>query len=151
MSRKDYCCENCKKAFAYELALHLHEERCGKPKPKPFKCTFADCGKCFARKSTLEHHQQPAHLSQLDCGTRRKLEEESEKEVKKIKLPEKVEGVLPADKVVYAMKGVKVNAFFYTKTESQRIDQQVFFKKRYPAWKSTSKKSSRRRKPSNGI
>ena len=146
VSRKDYCCENCKKAFAYELALHLHEERCGKTKPKPFKCTFADCGKCFARKSTLVHHQQHAHLSQLGGGTKRKLEEESEKEVKKIKLPEKVEGVLPADKVVSAMKGVKVDAFFYPKTESQRIDQQVVFKETLPRLEKHLKKVLKEKK-----
>ena len=110
------------------MALHLHQEHCGKEKAKPFQCTFADCGKCFSRKSTLEHHQQHAHLSQLGGGMKRKFEEESEKEVKKTKLPEKVDEVSPADKEVSAMKGAKVDAFFYPKTESPKTDQQVFFK-----------------------
>ena len=142
MSRKDYCCSNCQKTFAYEMALHLHEERCGKPKPKPFQCTFPNCRKCFSRKSTLEHHQQHAHLSQLGGGTKRKLEEEeSEKEAKKIKLPEKIEGVLPVDKEVSVMKGAKIDAFFYPKTESQKADQQVFFKETLPRLEAHLKKT----------
>ena len=128
VNSREYRCENCKKPFQYEMALHLHQEHCGKEKAKPFQCTFADCGKCFSRKSTLEHHQQHAHLSQLGGGMKRKLEEESEKEVKKTKLPEKIDGVSPADKEVSAMKGAKVDAFFYPKTESPKTDQQVFFK-----------------------
>lgn len=55
-------------------------------------------------------------------------EEESEKEAKKMKLPDKVDGVLGADKEVSAMKGAKVNAFFEPKTKTQLVDQQVFFK-----------------------
>lgn len=80
------------------MVLHLHQEHCAKPKAKPFQCSFTGCGKCFSRKSTLEHHQQHAHLSQLGGGMKRKLEEESEKEAKKMKLPDKVEGVLAAEK-----------------------------------------------------
>ena len=81
------------------MALHLRQEHCGKPKAKPFQCSFTGCGKCFSRKSTLEHHQQYAHLSQLGGGMKRKLEEEeSEKEAKKMKLPDKIDGVLAADK-----------------------------------------------------
>lgn len=114
------------------MVLHLHEENCGKTKAKPFKCSFADCEKCFSPKSTLEHHQQHAHLSQLGGGVKRKLEEDSEKEAKKIKLPEKVEGVLEADKEVSAMKGAKVDACFYPKTETQQVDKQVFFKETLP-------------------
>ena len=128
-----FCCENCQKPFAYQMALHLHQEHCGKPKPKPFQCTFTDCGKCFSRKSTLEHHQQHTHLSQLGGGMKRKLEdEESEKEAKKMKLPDKVDGVLVADKEVSAMKGAKVDAFFEPKTKTQLVDQQVFFKESLP-------------------
>ena len=110
------------------MALYLHEEHCGKEKAKPFQCTFANCGKRFSRKATFEHHQQHAHLSQLGGNIKRQLEEQNEKEVKKIKLPEKVDGVSPADKEVSAMKGVKVDTFFYPKTETQVMDQQVFFK-----------------------
>ena len=128
VATQGFCCRNCKKPFQYEMALYLHEEHCGKEKAKPFQCTFANCGKCFFRKATLEHHQQHAHLSQLGGNIKRQLEEENEKEVKKIKLPEKVDGVSPADKEVSAMKGVKVDAFFYPKTETQVMDQQVFFK-----------------------
>lgn len=129
---KRFCCKECKKPFAYKMALHLHEETCGKPKPKPFQCSFVGCGKRFCRKSTLEHHQQHAHLSQLGGGVKRKQEEDSKKETKKIKLPEKVEGILKADKEVSSMKGAKVDAFFYPKTETQRVDQQVFFKDTLP-------------------
>ena len=128
VATQGFCCRNCKKPFQYEMALYLHEEHCGKEKAKPFQCTFANCGKRFSRKATLEHHQQHAHLSQLGGNIKRQLEEENEKEVKKIKLPEKVDGVSPADKEVSAMKGVKVDAFFYPKTETQVMDQQVFFK-----------------------
>ena len=57
---------------------------------------------------------------------KRKLEEEeSEKEAKNMKLPDKVDG---ADNEVSAMKGAKVNAFFEPKTKTQLVDQQVFFK-----------------------
>ena len=114
------------------MAFHLHQEHCGIEKAKPFKCTFANCGKCFSRKSTLEHHQQHAHLSQLGGNIKRKSEEENEKEVKKIKLPEKVDGVSPADKEVSSMKGAKVDAFFHPKTGTQLMDQQVFFKETLP-------------------
>ena len=128
-----FCCRNCQKPFQYEMALHLHEEHCGKEKAKPFKCTFADCGKWFSRKSTLNHHQQHTHLSQLGGGKKRKIEEEeSETNFKKIKLPEKVDGVPPTDKEVSSMKGAKVDAFFYPKTEPQTMDQQVFFKETLP-------------------
>ena len=129
---KRFYCKGCKKPFAYEMALHFHEETCGKPKPKPFQCSFVGCGKQFCRKSTLEHHQQHVHLSQLGGGVKRKLEEDREKEAKKIKLPEKVEGILKADKEVSTMKGIKVDAFFYPKTETQRVDQEVFFKDTLP-------------------
>lgn len=64
---------------------------------------------------------------------KRKLEEEeSEKEAKKMKLPDKVDGVLPADKEVSAMKGAKVDAFFEPKTKTQLVYQQVFFKESLP-------------------
>ena len=129
MSTQGFCCENCQKTFSYEMAFHLHQEHCGLEKAKPFKCSFANCGKCFSRKSTLEHHKQHAHLSQLGGGVKRQLDEENEKEgVKKIKLPEKVDGVLSAAKEVSTMKGAKVDVFFHPTTETQLIDQQVFFK-----------------------
>lgn len=114
------------------MAFHLHQEHCGIEKAKPFKCTFANCGKSFSRKSTLVHHQQHAHLSQLGGNIKRKSEDENEKEVKKIKLPEKVDGVSPADKEVSSMKGAKVDAFFHPKTGTQLMDQQVFFKETLP-------------------
>ena len=69
MVTKGFCCQECKKLFQYEIALHLHEEHCGKEKLKPFKCS--DCGKCFARKTTLEHHQQHFHLSQQGSGVKK--------------------------------------------------------------------------------
>ena len=101
------------------MAYNLHQKHCGKERPKPFKCTFADCGKSFTRKSTLENHQEHAHLPQLGGEVKRNAEEE-QKQVKKTKLPEKEERVLPADKEVSAMKGAKVDAFFNPKTETQR-------------------------------
>ena len=45
-----------------------------------FKCS--DCGKCFTRRATLEHHQQHFPLSQQGVGLKRAVEEEKEKEVK---------------------------------------------------------------------
>ena len=144
---KEHRCENCQKTFSYEMAYQLHRGHCGKEKAKPFKCTFANCGKCFSRKSTLEHHQQHTHLSQLGGGIKRKVEE-SKTNVKKSKIPEetlkrKLEEKeserkdkkirdSPADKEVSSMKGAKVDAFFYPKTEPQTMDQQVFFKDTLP-------------------
>ena len=89
---KGFCCQECKKPFQYELALHLHEERCGKEKAKPFKYTFAGCGKCFSRKSTLEHHQQHFHLSQQGSDVKRTLDQETG-EVKRVRpdLPKKID------------------------------------------------------------
>ena len=46
-----------------------------------------------------------------------------------------VKQVYKADKEVTALKGMKVDAFFYPKTETQRIDQQVFFKETLPRLK----------------
>ena len=89
---KRFSCKECKKPFAYEMTLHLHEETCGKPKPKPFQCSFAGCGKCFCRKSTLEHHQQHVHLSQLGGGVKRKQEEDSKKETKENQTSRKSRG-----------------------------------------------------------
>ena len=43
--------------------------------------------------------------------------------------------IYKADKQVSTLKGAKVDAFFYPKTESQRIDQQVFFKETFPRLK----------------
>lgn len=128
------------------MALHLHEEHCGKEKPKPFKCTFADCGKCFSRKSTLEHHQQHYHLSQLGGGVKRISEEDSEKEAKKTTLPAKVDGVPEADKEVSAMKGAKVDTFFYPKTIAQQQDQQLFFKETLTTLEAHLKKTHEEKK-----
>ena len=125
---KGFCCGNCKKPFQYELALHLHEERCGKEKPKPFKCIFAGCGKCFIRKSTLEHHQQHYHLSQLGGDIKRKLEEEDQTPT----LPKKMKDIPKPDRETSAKKGDNVDSFFYPKTEGQKADQQVFFKQTLP-------------------
>ena len=111
------------------MALHLHDEPYGKEKPKPFKCS--DCRKCFARKATLEHHQQHFHLSQQGSGVKRTLEEET-REVKRARhdLPKKIdEKVTPEpDREDSMLEGNKVNASFYPKTKSQRVDQKVFFK-----------------------
>lgn len=141
-----YCCGNCQKPFQYEMALHLHEEHRGKEKPKPFKCTFADCGKCFSRKSILEHHQQHYHLSQLGDGVKRISEEDSDKEDKKTTFPGKVDGVPEADKEVSAMKGAKVDTFFYPKTTAQQQDQQVFFKDTLPRLEAHLKKTLEEKK-----
>ena len=35
--QKKFCCAICQKAFQYEIALHLHEERCEQTRLKPFK------------------------------------------------------------------------------------------------------------------
>ena len=43
--------------------------------------------------------------------------------------------VYKADKKVSSLKGTKVDAFFYPKTETQRIDQQLFFKEMLPRLK----------------
>ena len=113
------------------MAFDVHKEHCGKDKPKPFKCSFSGCGKSFTRKSTLEQHHR--EHTQLGGGLKRKAEnEEDEPQPKKPKLPEKVTGVLPADKEVSAMKGVKVDAFFHPKTQAQLKDQHVFFKDTLP-------------------
>ena len=118
-----------KKTFQYEVALHLHDEPYGKEKPKPFKCS--DCRKCFARKATLEHHQQHFHLSQQGSGVKRTLEKET-REVKRARhdLPKKIdEKVIPEpDREDSMLEGNKVNAYFYLKTKSQRVDQKEFLK-----------------------
>ena len=51
----------------------------------------------------MEHHQQHFHLSQLGGGGgKRPLEQEEEtREGKEANLPEQVEDIPPADKVVY--------------------------------------------------
>ena len=123
-----FCCEKCQKTFSYEMAFQLHQEHCGKEKAKPFKCTI--CEKCFTRKATLEDHQKKAH--QIGGAVKRKSEGEEGNEKKKIKLPEKMDEVLPVDKEVSAMKGAKVDAFFHPKTETQQKDQQIFFKETLP-------------------
>ena len=129
------CCQECKKSFQYELALHLHEERCGKEKAKPFKCTFAGCGKSFHRKSTLEHHQQHFHLSQLGSGVKRTLDQET-REVKRARqdFPKKIDekGIREPDREDSMLEGNRVNAYCYSKTKAQKVDQKVFFKESMP-------------------
>ena len=128
-----FTCEQCSKTYCYEMAFNLHKEHCGKDKPKPFQCTFASCGKRFARKATLEQHlKEHAHPSQQGGGTKRKTEQEEGQQSKKQKLPNKVNGIPPVDEEVSAMKGAKVDAFFKPQTETQRKDQQVFFKETLP-------------------
>ena len=105
------------------MALKVHKDHCGVDKPKPFKCTT--CGKSFTRRATLEDHQK-AH--QVGGGVKRKASEQDGHLTKKVKLPNKVSGIPPADKQVSTLKGAKVDAFFHPKTETQRKDQQVFFK-----------------------
>ena len=121
-----FTCDKCQKTFSYEMAFNLHRKSCGVEKPKQFKCSYPNCGKCFTRKTTWEDHEKHAH-QQKGGGVKRKTTEEDQS-AKKKKLPEKVTEVLPADKETTAMKGAKADAFFYPKTESQRTDQQVFFK-----------------------
>ena len=115
------------------MAYNLHQKHCGEERPKLFKCTLPCCGKCFARKATLQHHhQEHTHLSQLGGGGVKRKAEGEEETTQRNKLPEKVSKVLSADKEVSAMKGAKVDAFFNPKTETQRKDQQVFFKETLP-------------------
>ena len=119
-----FTCEKCQKTFCYQTTYDLHCKHCGVD--KPFQCST--CGKCFAKKVTLEKHIQ--EHQQKGGGTKRKSTEQQGGPTKK--LPKKVSGVLPADKEVSTMKGVKVDVFFYPKTESQLKDQQVFFKETLP-------------------
>ena len=131
-STKDFLCKECQKPFSYESTLRLHEKTCGKQKAKPFHCSFPGCGKSFACKSDFQPHKKYAH--QVGGSVKRNLEEE-EPTRKKRKLHDTVKQVYKADKEVSALKGMKVDAFFYPKTETQRIDQQVFFKETLPRLK----------------
>ena len=121
-----YTCEKCQKTFCYQMAFDVHQKSCGKP--KPFQCTT--CEKRFARQSTLEQHVQ--EHQQKGGGTKRKAEQQGGPSKK---LPKQISRVLPVDKEVSAMKGVKVDAFFHPKTEPQRKDQQVFFQETLPRLK----------------
>ena len=120
-----FTCEKCQKTFHYEMAFNVHQQNCGKD--KPFKC--GTCGKRFARQSTLKHHIDE-HRQQGGGAVKRKATEQQGGPSQK--LPKKVTEVLPADKEVSAMKGVKVDAFFHPKTQSQQKDQQIFFKETLP-------------------
>ena len=127
---KEFTCQKCSKTFTYEATLKLHKQTCGQPKPKPFKCVT--CGKTFASKTNWKHHKKYAH--QKGGKRKREVEEESSSS-KRLKLPEVVKQVYPADKEVSTLKGIKVNAFFYPKTEAQKMDQQIFFKDSLPRLK----------------
>ena len=125
-SSKEFACQQCNKTFTYEATLKHHEKTCRQPKPKRFKCPT--CGKAFASKSNWKHHKKYAHQK----GGKRKRENQEESVCKRRKLPEAINQVYQADKEVSTMKGLKVNASFYPKTESQKIDQQVFFQETLP-------------------
>ena len=120
-----FTCDKCQKTFCYQTAFNLHCKHCGVE--KPHKCTT--CGKCFVKKATLEKHFQE-HSQQTGGGIKRKSTEQQGGPMKK--LPKKVTKVYPVDKEISAMKGAKVDAFFYPKTQSQLKDQQVFFKETKP-------------------
>lgn len=62
-----------------------------------------------------------------------------------------MKGAPEPDKVVSAMKGAKVDSFFYPKTETQKVDQQIFFKESLPRLEAHLKKPLRKRKRSSGI
>ena len=117
--RPAFTCEKCQKTFCYQTTYDLHCKHCGID--KPFQCST--CGKCFVKKATLEKHVQ--EHQQTGGGIKRKNKEEGQTPKK---LPKKVTKILPADKEVSSMKGAKVDAFFYPKTQGQLKDQQVFFK-----------------------
>ena len=82
----------------------------------------------------MENHQQHFHLSQQGSGVKRAVEEEKEKEVKQARrdLTKKIdEKVTPEpDKEESMLEGNKVNAYFYRKTKSHKVDQKVFFLKK---------------------
>ena len=122
-------CDICEKQFRYEMAYKQHRKCCGVDKPKPFKCST--CGKCFTRKATLKDHQQQVH--QIGGAAKRKADQQELPFSKKPNLSEKTDGI--ADKEVSALKGAKVDVFFYPKTEQQQKDQQVFFKETLPRLK----------------
>lgn len=91
----------------------------------------------FYQKKKMEHHQQHYHqvggaINNDQKATKRKLEDDSGKEAKKKEFRAKVDGFFTAGKEVSTMKGAKVDAFFYPKTEGQKTDQQVFFKETLP-------------------
>ena len=128
ISLPQYGCGICEKKFRYEMAFKQHQKSCGIDKPRPFKCNT--CGKCFTRKATLEDHQR---IHQKGGAVKRKAQDPSEgSSSKKVKLPEKADEVFPVDKEVSALKGAKVDAIFYPKTEPQRKDQLVFVKETLP-------------------
>lgn len=126
-------CHCCEKSFEYELALHLHQERCGKERPKPFRCTV--CDKTKTRQGTLDDHCRNFHSPQAGGSLetkrqKRKAEESAAK--KKVKLPDKVDDISEPDKIKTTLKGAKTDVFFYPKTSVQEKDQTVFFKETFP-------------------
>ena len=116
---KGFFCKECQKPFTYAAALKLHEESCGNLKPKPHHCSFPGCGKSSACKTNYQHHKKYAH--QEGGSIKRKLEEEEDarKKIKKPKLHDTVKQVYKTDKEVSSLKGAKVDAFFYPKTETE--------------------------------
>ena len=122
ISTKEFVCETCHKGFCYESSLTLHTKICGKTKSQPFCCTFPGCGQCFTYKSNYTDHIKNQH-QQLGGGVRKKKQQ---------KLFKKVKQIYKVDKEVSMLKGLKVDAFFYPKTEAQQKDQQVFFKETFP-------------------
>ena len=120
---KKFTCKKCSKSFTFEATLKHHQKSCGKFKPKPFKCPI--CKKAFASKTNWKHHRKYAHQN----SKKRKREADQERAfVKRPKLPDTIIPSLKPDKEVTALKGKKVNAYFYPKTNTQQKDQQIYFK-----------------------
>lgn len=67
-----FTCEKCQKTFCYETAFNVHKKNCGLD--KPHQCST--CGKCFAKKVTLEKHIQ--EHQQTGGGVKRKNIEEGQ-------------------------------------------------------------------------
>ena len=117
LTTQEFTCQECHKGFTYETSLRLHEKLCGKSKVQPF-CRFHP-GYGLA----LMHTNHFRYIREQDgCGGARR------KRQQKPKLFKTVKQVYKPDKEVSTLKGLKVDVSFYPKTETQRIDQQIFFK-----------------------
>lgn len=139
-----FCCSTCSKAFQYEMALHLHEERCGKDRPKPFKCV--DCGKCFSRKATLQHHQQ--HVHQVGGAINN---DQKKKKKKKSKVQRYLRKWKTSQRQPWKALNIRWMRFFTQKQKAEKQINKSSLKKRSLDWKLTSKKPSRRRKSLSGL